>query len=187
VTYLSLLHVINDLDGYVADNRREMKFKRRNSEALADLICGNAGSDTPTFGSDPKYFPYRSSMYTTEFFRDMDMDYEHDGSTRHRWVADVIDAMLNEPHEGPAHPPEVFCRLIDHLMSPADATNEGADRERIREQVQDRLVLSIHVLNQIFDSPTVARVGSPNSASLRFATSPRRRWSAAASRALMSW
>nr|VTP01966.1 hypothetical protein BIN_B_04308 [Mycobacterium riyadhense] len=110
------------------DNGGEMKFKRRNSEALANLICGNVGSDAPTFGVEPKYFPYRSSMYITEFFRDMDTDYEHDGSTRHRWVADVIDTLLNEPHEGPAHPPEVFCRLIDHLMTPADATNEGADR-----------------------------------------------------------
>lgn len=106
----------------------DVKFKRRNAEALADLICGNAGSDAPSFGEEPKYFPYRSSMYITEFFRDMDTDYEHDGSTRHRWVADVIDTMLNESHEGPAHPPEVFCRLIDHLMTPADAMNEGADR-----------------------------------------------------------
>lgn len=105
-----------------------MKFKRRNSEALADLICGNVGSDAPTFGVEPKYFLYRSSMHITEFFRDMDTDYEHDGSTRHRWVADVIDTMLNEPHEGAAHPPEVFCRLIDHMMTPADAMNEGADR-----------------------------------------------------------
>jgi hypothetical protein len=106
----------------------DVKFKRRNSEALAELICGNVGSDAPSFGDEPKYFPYRSSMYITEFFRDMDTDYEHDGSTRHRWVVDVVDTMLNEPHEGPAHPPEVFCRLIDHLMTPADATNEGADR-----------------------------------------------------------
>lgn len=43
-------------------------------------------------------------------------------------LADVIDMMLNEAHEGPVHPPEIFCRLIDHLMSPADVMNEGADR-----------------------------------------------------------
>lgn len=105
-----------------------MKFKRRNSEALADLICGNVGSDDPSSGAEPKYFPYRSSMYITEFFRDMDTDYEHDGSTRHRWVADVIETMLDEPHEGPAHPPETFCRLVDQLMSPSDAMNESAER-----------------------------------------------------------
>jgi len=40
-----------------------MKFRRRNSEALADLICGNLGSHDPAPGEAPKYFPYRSSMY----------------------------------------------------------------------------------------------------------------------------
>lgn len=43
----------------------DVNFKRRNSEALADLICGNAGSDAPSFNEEPKYFPYRSSMYVT--------------------------------------------------------------------------------------------------------------------------
>lgn len=107
----------------------DMKFKRRNAEALADLICGNTPSGSSTSEAEQSaYFPYRSSSYITEFFRDMDTDYEHDGSTRHRWVADVVDTMLDEPHEGPAHPPESFCRLIDHLMSPADALNEASDR-----------------------------------------------------------
>ena len=105
-----------------------MKFRRRNSEALADLVCGNRGSFDPEPGEEPKYFPYRSSFYITEFFQELDTDWTHDGSTRHRWVADVLDSMLAEPHVGPAHPPETFCRLIDHLMSPSDATNEGADR-----------------------------------------------------------
>ncbi|MFC8145633.1 hypothetical protein ACFUKV_28420 [Streptomyces paradoxus] len=56
------------------------------------------------------------------------MDWEHDGSTRHRWVAGVLEQLLAEPHEGPAHPSESFCRVIDHLMNPADALNEGLDR-----------------------------------------------------------
>lgn len=116
-----------------------MKFRRRNSEALADLICGNIGSDSPGFGEGPKYFPYRSSMYITEFFQDIGTDHVHDGSTRHRWVADVIDTMLNEPHEGPVHPPEIFCRLIDHLMSPTDALNEGADRLNALRQLNEVL------------------------------------------------
>lgn len=104
-----------------------MKFRRRNSEALADLVCGNVGPVDPGPGQEPKYFEYLSSSYITEFFQDMDTNYVHDGSTRHRWIADVIDEMLAEPHEGPAHPPDVFCRLIDHLMSPAATHNEGAD------------------------------------------------------------
>jgi hypothetical protein len=78
-----------------------MKFRRRNSEALADLVCGNLGTHDPAAGEEPKYFPYRSSSYITEFFQDLDTDWVHDGSTRHRWVADVLDSMLAERHDGP--------------------------------------------------------------------------------------
>lgn len=112
-----------------------MKFKRRNVEALANLVCGNRGSHDPGPGEEPPYFPYRSSSYITEFFQELDTDWTHDGSTRHRWVADVLDSMLGEPHDGPIHPPEIFCRLIDHLMSPADATNEGRNRSNALAQL----------------------------------------------------
>lgn len=36
--------------------------------------------------------------------------------------------MLKEPQSGLTHPPEIFCRVIDHLMNPADALNEGPGR-----------------------------------------------------------
>ncbi len=116
-----------------------MRFRRRNSEALGELICGNLGSDDPKSGGDPRYFPYRSSTYITEFFQELDTEWTHDGSTRHRWVADVLDSMLSEPHDGPAHPPEVFCRVIDHLMSPRDAMNEGPDRPNALRQLNEVL------------------------------------------------
>jgi hypothetical protein len=74
-------------------------------------------------------------MYITEFFRDLDTDWEHDGSTRHRWVADVLESMLAEPHDGPTHPPEIFCRLVDQLMAPTDAMNEGPDRPKALKQL----------------------------------------------------
>jgi len=112
-----------------------MKFKRRNTEALGELICGNPGSSDPRVGEEPRYFPYRSSMYITEFFQELDTEYTHDGSTRHRWVADVLEAMLSEPHEGPSRPPEIFCRVIDHLMAPSDALNEGTDRPKALGQL----------------------------------------------------
>lgn len=116
-----------------------MRFRRRNSEALADLVCGNLGAQDPADGEEPKYFPYRSSSYITEFFAELDTDWVHDGSTRHRWVADVLDAMLAEPHDGPTHPPAAFCRLIDHLMSPSDALNEGPDRPHALQQLNEVL------------------------------------------------
>lgn len=112
-----------------------MKFKRRNAAALADLVCGNPGSDNPEVGETPKYFPYRSSSNITEFFAELDTDWEHDGSTRRWWVADVIEAILDEPHDGPGHPPPTFCRLIDQLMDPRDAINEGAERPYALEQL----------------------------------------------------
>lgn len=116
-----------------------MKFKRRNAAALADLICGNLGSDNPGFGETPKYFPYRSSSYITEFFADLDTEWVHDGSTRQRWVADVIESILDEPHDGPGQPPQTFCRLIDQLMDPRDALNEGADRPQGLAQLNEIL------------------------------------------------
>lgn len=112
-----------------------MKFKRRSSEALANLICGNLGSADQFDGKEPPYFPYRSSMFITEFFRDLDTEWEHDGSTRHRWVADVLESMLAEPHDGPAHPAEIFCLLIDQLMTPGDAMNENSDRPKALKQL----------------------------------------------------
>lgn len=116
---------------------RAVKFRRRNLEALGDLVCGNLGSDEP--GGTPRYFPYRSSMYITDFFEDLDTQWVHDGSTRHRWVADVLESMLAEPHDGPTHPPETFCRLIDQLMSPSDAINEGPSRPNALRILNDVL------------------------------------------------
>jgi len=77
--------------------RRAMKFRRHNLEDLADLICGNPGSDSPNEGEEPRYFRYRSSSYITRFFQELDTDWTHDGTTRHRWVADVLEAMLADP------------------------------------------------------------------------------------------
>ncbi|MET8282970.1 hypothetical protein [Micromonospora sp. NPDC005174] len=54
-------------------------------------------------------------------------------------MADVLEAMLAEPHDGPGRPPEIFCRVIDHLMSPSEAMNEGAERENALRQLNDVL------------------------------------------------
>jgi hypothetical protein len=41
-----------------------MVFKQRTLTQIADLICGNSKEDEESF------FPYRSSSFLTEFFRD---------------------------------------------------------------------------------------------------------------------
>lgn len=98
-----------------------MRFRRRTLNQLADMICGN---DTP----DGKHFRYRSSFYITEFFEDCGTDYKHDGSTRAWWVANTLEQILNEPTPDPSTPPRGFLTVIQELMDPSDAVDEGQDR-----------------------------------------------------------
>jgi hypothetical protein len=70
----------------------------------------------------------KSNVYLTEFFQDCDTDYRHDGSTRYRWVAETLAAILAEPHPNATTPPEAFLRVIRTLMDQEDALNEGVDR-----------------------------------------------------------
>lgn len=116
-----------------------MIFKRKTLGMLGDLVVGNPGVDPAGPDQTPKYFPYRSSMYISEFFEELGTDYRHDGTTRHWWVAEVLEKMLAEPHDGPTHPPESFCRLIDQLMDPSDATNEGRERLNALQQLNEAL------------------------------------------------
>lgn len=98
-----------------------MEFKKRTLVQIADMICGN-GKPEETL------FQYRSSSYLTEFFQDCDTDYEHDGSTRHAWVAETLRQILAAPHANAQTVPDTFLRVIQLLMDLADATNESAER-----------------------------------------------------------
>jgi hypothetical protein len=46
---------------------------------IAELICGDNNS-----------FPYRSSFFLTKFFKDLGLQFEHDGTTRRFWVRDTL-------------------------------------------------------------------------------------------------
>ena len=99
-----------------------MEFKRRTLNQLADMICGNTISEVD-------YFLYRSSMYLTEFFEDIDREqFVHDGSTRKFWVADCLAKILTEPQPAANVPPDAFAQVIAHLMDQSDALNEDSDR-----------------------------------------------------------
>jgi hypothetical protein len=100
-----------------------MKWRERTLDEIATLICGNAD------GKKECYFRYRSSSYLTRFFRDADTEYAHAGQTRDHWVSGVLGEILMEPHRDAQTPPDTFCRVIRVLMDPADATNEGPERE----------------------------------------------------------
>ncbi len=53
-------------------------------ENLSEFICGD---DTD------KYPMYRSSYYLTKFFRDINIDVEHDGTTRKLWVLSGLKSL----------------------------------------------------------------------------------------------
>jgi hypothetical protein len=95
-----------------------MQFKERTLAQIADMICGNFDA----------FCQYRSSSYLTEFFRDCDTDYCHDGSTRRYWVAGTLSEILAEPQPNANTPPDSFARVIRVLMDQSDAVNEGPER-----------------------------------------------------------
>lgn len=98
-----------------------MEFRKRTLRDIASMICGD-------FLAEKSFFVYRSSSYLTEFFEDIDTPYVHDGSTRARWVAEILGQILQEPSSAPHTPPETFARVICRLMDQGDCLNEGSDR-----------------------------------------------------------
>ena len=96
-----------------------MKWRQRTLDEIADMICGN-GEGAP--------FVYRSSSYITRFFRDVDTDFAHDGSTRAAWVSGVLEQVLAEPHADAQTPPTTFCQIIATLMDVGDSINDDPER-----------------------------------------------------------
>jgi len=56
-------------------------------EKLAEFICGDDERKCPV---------YRSSSYLTRFFRNIGLNYIHDGSTRKWWVLDVLNSLRGQ-------------------------------------------------------------------------------------------
>lgn len=92
-----------------------MKLKLSTIDKLALMICGNA-----PYASD---FPYRSSFYLTLFFRGIDQNYAHDGSTRNWWVSHVLEELNNGPVYTSGLPPEGIKRAIEYLLDPVHFTD----------------------------------------------------------------
>src|SRR5258708_12827475 len=99
-----------------------MEFKWRPLVQIANMICGNADAS--------KFFVYRTGSDLTFFFEDIGTDYEHDGSTRSRWVVETLMAILAEPQPSANMPPDTFARSIPHLMDQAHPNAAAAVRPR---------------------------------------------------------
>jgi len=94
-----------------------MKFKTKNLRAISEMVVGDA-----------KYFRYRSSFYITEFFQDCGLDYTHDGSTRRRWAAEVLEQLLADSQFHENKLPERFMTVLQEMMDTNDATDDDPDR-----------------------------------------------------------
>jgi hypothetical protein len=99
-----------------------MKFKNRNLRAIAEAVIG-----------DVEFFPYRSSSYITQFFKECDLDFIHDGSTRWAWTADRLSELLQEPQSAAYTLPDRFVHVLRVLMHKSDAESNDPDRSQALE------------------------------------------------------
>ena len=92
-----------------------MKLRKTTLKNLAEMICGNE----PYF-----HFPYRSSSYLTRFFFDIELEYEHNGSTRSQWVETVLSELNDKSIEADKFPSAEICKVIEHLIFPDHFLND---------------------------------------------------------------
>jgi hypothetical protein len=107
-----------------------MKLKPSIIDNLALMICG----DQP-YSS----FPYRSSSILTSFFRSIDLDYRHDGSTRSKWVTYVLDILNKKPNLDSDFPSTEITKVIEYLLDPNHFINTDKSQDRAIEQANQLL------------------------------------------------
>lgn len=107
-----------------------MKLKTSIIDNLALMICG----DKP-YGN----FPYRSSSFLTSFFRSIDLEYRHDGSTRYKWVTYVLDKLNGKSSLDADFPSTEIEKVIEHLLDPNHFINTDLNHDYAIEQVNQLL------------------------------------------------
>ena len=107
---------------------------------LAEMICGN---DAFT------HFPYRSSSQLTKFFIDIDLDFVHDGSTRHIWVQEALNKLNDQSNEHENLPNRDLIKVITSLVNPDYFLfNEKLDHKKAVEDVNKSLKTSKLILKE---------------------------------------
>jgi hypothetical protein len=96
-------------------------------EKLALMICGDSPFN--------EYFPYRSSFYLTKFFKDIGMNYIHDGSTRRHWVEETLEELNSGLSEDPDLPPIKLTKVIEYLLDPINFLDQPQNLNHAIEQV----------------------------------------------------
>lgn len=109
------------------DMRVIMKFSARTINELAEIICGASGSQE---GYRWPNFPYRTSYQLTRFFRNCDLEYVHDGTTRSSWVESVLTELGAGITSIPQLPADSIIRVIRELMESEYFSRANLDRGR---------------------------------------------------------
>jgi hypothetical protein len=121
-----------------------MKIGRPAIIKLSEMICGNGPFN---------HFPYRSSSQLTKFFIDNDLDFVHDGSTRHSWVQDVLNKLNDQSTEHENLPNRDLIKVITSLVNPDYFLfDEKLDHKKAVEDVNKALKSSKIILKEKLDS-----------------------------------
>ena len=80
-------------------------------------------------------FPYRSSSRLTRFFRGIDQEYTHDGSTRFYWVLEVLEELNRDNASDPRFPSDSLVDVICHLIDPLHFEQDDLDHEQAVKDV----------------------------------------------------
>ena len=108
-----------------------VKLKPNITDQLAAMICGDSPYDNN--------FPYRSSSYLTAFFRGLDLDYRHDGSTRKWWVSEVLEELNKKPDLNEEFPSAELKKVIESLLDPTNFISSDTNHDLAINQVNQLL------------------------------------------------
>lgn len=107
------------------------------------MICGNQAFT---------HFPYRTSSQLTKFFIDLDLDFVHDGSTRHLWVQEILNNLNDQSIEKEMLPNRDIVKIITSLVNPDYFLfNEKLDHKKAVEDVNKALRTSKLTLKEKAD------------------------------------
>jgi hypothetical protein len=98
-----------------------MKLKPSTIDELAMMVCG---------GQPYTAFPYRTSSQLTSFFRGIDQEFKHDGSSRRQWVASVLDKLNSGQSADADFPSEEIIRTIEFLLDPIHFNSESSEQSK---------------------------------------------------------
>lgn len=129
-----------------------MKLNPSVISQLALMVCGD--------GKYNNIFPYRSSSYLTDFFKSIDLDYTHDGSTRRWWVQGVLDEINKKDNKTNEQLPSTdIIKVIEQLLHPSMfiTDNPYLDREKALEMM-DELLKSENLRVKIDTSTRIPRL-----------------------------